>query len=75
MDSELKSILAKVFDVEESSIGEDFGPGVVKGWDSAGHMRLIMALEEAFDVMFDDDEVGDLIGIASISQAITRLKN
>ena len=28
--------------------------GIV-AWDSVGHMQLISALEEAFDIMFDTD--------------------
>jgi len=29
-------------------------------WDSVGHMSLIAALEEAFDIMFDTDDIIDL---------------
>jgi len=29
-------------------------------WDSVGHMTLIAALEEAFDIMFDTDDIIDL---------------
>lgn len=28
-------------------------------WDSVGHMQLIAALEEAFDIMFDTDDIID----------------
>ena len=29
-------------------------------WDSVGHMRLINALEDAFDIMMDTDDIVDL---------------
>lgn len=29
-------------------------------WDSVGHMTLIAALEDAFDIMLDTDDVIDL---------------
>lgn len=29
-------------------------------WDSVGHMGLIAALEEAFDIMMDTDDIIDL---------------
>lgn len=29
------------------------------GWDSIGHMSLIAALEEAFDIMMDTDDIID----------------
>ena len=32
----------------------------VPEWDSVGHMGLIAALEEAFDIVFDTDDIVDL---------------
>lgn len=32
----------------------------IKEWDSVGHMALVGALEEAFDVMLDTDDVLDM---------------
>ena len=29
------------------------------GWDSIGHMTLMAALEEAFDIMLDTDDIID----------------
>ncbi len=29
-------------------------------WDSVGHMSLVAALEEAFDIMMDTDDIIDL---------------
>ncbi len=29
-------------------------------WDSVGHMGLISAIEEAFDIAFDTDDIVDL---------------
>jgi acyl carrier protein len=32
----------------------------VASWDSVGHMGLIAALEESFDIMMDTDDIIDL---------------
>lgn len=32
----------------------------VTAWDSVGHMGLIAALEDAFDIMMDTDDIIDL---------------
>lgn len=32
----------------------------IKEWDSVGHMQLIAALEDAFDIMMDTDDIIDL---------------
>lgn len=33
-------------------------------WDSVGHMMLINALEDAFDIMMDTDDIVDLSSFA-----------
>jgi len=32
----------------------------IEAWDSVGHMNLIAALEESFDIMMDTDDIIDL---------------
>lgn len=32
----------------------------IQAWDSVGHMSLIAALEDAFDIMMDTDDIIDL---------------
>jgi acyl carrier protein len=32
----------------------------VPSWDSVGHMGLVAALEDAFDIMMDTDDIIDL---------------
>lgn len=45
-------------------INEDQTKGLaytgIQAWDSIGHMSLIAALEEAFDIMMDTDDIIDL---------------
>lgn len=45
-------------------IGEDQLPGLkyqdIPAWDSVGHMSLVAALEDAFDIMMDTDDIIDL---------------
>ena len=44
-------------------IGEDQLEGLkyqdIAAWDSVGHMSLIAALEDAFDIMMDTDDIID----------------
>lgn len=43
----------------------------VPEWDSVGHMGLIAALEDSFDIMFDTD---DIIDFNSFEKGIEILK-
>ena len=31
----------------------------IKAWDSVGHMSLVSAIEDAFDIMMDTDDIID----------------
>ena len=50
--------------IETFEINEDQLAGLkyqdIEAWDSVGHMSLIAALEEAFDIMMDTDDIIDL---------------
>ncbi len=48
-----------VFGVSEDEL-KDLKYQEIKAWDSVGHMELISALEDAFDIMMDTDDVIDL---------------
>ena len=44
----------------------------VELWDSVGHMTLVAALEDAFDIMLETD---DIIDLSSYEKGIEILKN
>ncbi|MCR4691491.1 MAG: acyl carrier protein [Lachnospiraceae bacterium] len=49
--------------IETFEIKEDMLPDLkyqdIDAWDSVGHMGLIAALEDAFDIMMDTDDIID----------------
>ena len=52
----LKQVLANVFDEESGSINDESSMDTIENWDSLKHLNLILALEEEFEVSFDEDE-------------------
>ncbi|MCR4754946.1 MAG: acyl carrier protein [Lachnospiraceae bacterium] len=50
--------------METFEISEDQLAGLkyqdITAWDSVGHMSLIAAIEDAFDIMMDTDDIIDL---------------
>ena len=50
--------------METFDVSEDQLAGLkyqdIEAWDSVGHMSLIAALEDAFDIMMDTDDIIDL---------------
>ena len=52
----LKQVLANVFGEESESINDESSIDTIENWDSLKHLNLILALEEEFEVSFDEDE-------------------
>ncbi len=49
----------ETFEIEASQT-EGLEYQAIPAWDSVGHMSLIAALEDAFDIMMDTDDIIDL---------------
>lgn len=47
------------FEIEESQLG-GLEYQAIPQWDSVGHMGLVAAIEDAFDIMMDTDDIIDL---------------
>lgn len=49
--------------VETFEIKPEEAPGLqyqqISAWDSVGHMTLVAAIEDAFDIMMDTDDIID----------------
>ena len=52
-------IFTEVFAVEESQLGEDFDSQNVDGWDSVRQLSLTTAMEDAFDIRLDAEDILD----------------
>lgn len=65
--TKLFAIIARTLEISADRVSEDLAAGSIPQWDSLGHLGLISAIEEGFDVSFDVDElfevetVGDFI--------------
>lgn len=61
--------------VESFGVKEDQAVGLkyqaVPAWDSVGHMGLIAAIEDAFDIQFETD---DIVDFSSFEKGIELLK-
>lgn len=47
------------FSVEKSVLNAEFVYQGVPSWDSVGHMSMIAAIEESFDIMIETDDIID----------------
>lgn len=54
-----QKVFCETLDVEKKELDNLKYQGV-ESWDSVGHMGLIAALEDEFEIMFETDDIIDL---------------
>ena len=64
----------EAFEVEETVINEKLEYQSIPEWDSIGHMGLIAALEEAYDISIDTDDVIDFSSFEKGKEILKKYK-
>jgi acyl carrier protein len=70
MEQRLFDVAAKILRVP---IGIDSSPETVPSWDSLSHMNLVLALEDAFDVMFPEGDIAEMNDVRTILEKLKQL--
>jgi acyl carrier protein len=52
-------VFIESFSIDATQLNENFVYQCVPEWDSVGHMGMIAALESAFDIMMETDDIID----------------
>ena len=71
MEEQIKNILSVVFEIPEEKIKDDFSTDTIESWDSLKHVKLIVVLEEEFNVIFTDDDIIELINMKNIFRVLS----
>jgi acyl carrier protein len=66
LEERIIDVMGAVFELSNDEIDINSSPDTIKEWDSLKHMNLIIALEEEFNIEFDDSVIGNLINFALI---------
>jgi len=51
------SAFIEAFGIEKNSLNDSLKYNEIPSWDSVGHMGLIAALEDGFDIMMEMDDI------------------
>jgi len=52
-------VFIESFSIDESILNNNLEYNTIPSWDSIGHMGMIAALEETFDIMMETDDIID----------------
>ena len=69
--AKLTPVFEDVFD-EEIALTPELSADDVEDWDSVTHIRLILAIEEAFGVKFAAAEIGEPENVGELVEMIER---
>jgi acyl carrier protein len=70
MRDRLRSIIATELDVPLDTVPPDANTETFQPWDSLGHMRIIVAVEEQLGVRFATAEIAGLTSIDKLVAAL-----
>ena len=68
-------VMSLVFEVPIEMLNEESSSDTIGSWDSLKHLNLILALEEEFDIVIPDEEVGNLMNYKLIQIVVEELNN
>jgi acyl carrier protein len=64
------AVLQNVFELEQ--VDENTSQQNIEKWDSLGHLNLIIALEEEFNISFEPE---DIVKMTSVHMIINKVEN
>ena len=65
---QLQEIMATALDLQKSAISQNSSMAEIEEWDSLGHVHIMVALEQAFDLYMDVEDFAKLDNVPSILQ-------
>lgn len=75
MEQEIRQIIARVLNVDISSITDELASGEIPEWDSVGNLAIISTLEQELGIEFPLEELFDLTSVRALIDAVSRLKH
>jgi len=69
-EDRLTQTVAEVLGVNPYLLSEESSPSTVSSWDSLGHLNLVIALEEEFEVNLSAEEVLAMRNMGSIRRIL-----
>lgn len=65
-------VISNVLNVPSTKLNSDSSPESIEQWESMKHIYLVLALEEEFNIQFDDEQIAELQSVQSIVAAIEK---
>jgi acyl carrier protein len=71
-ESKLKQIFADSLKIPVEKVTDDLTYSSIKEWDSIGHMALVAAIDQGFDIMMETEDVIDMSSFPRAKELLTK---
>ena len=72
MTKRLEDIFGETLGIDPSRVVDSLEYNSIKEWDSVAHMALIAALEEAYDIMLETEDVIDMSSVGRAREILAK---
>ena len=72
LDQRLVDTIGRTFNLDPSRVTEETSHENTPGWDSVGHLNLILELEDVFGIRFSSEEIPTVNSAIRLQESITR---
>ena len=69
---ELNGVMRDIFDDESINATRQMTAAEVENWDSMGHIRLVLAVEEAFKIKLATPEISSFANVGDLVNLIKK---
>jgi len=70
LKARLVNILANILGVLPGAITDDFSSEHCETWDSLRQLTLVLAIEDDFQIVFDENEIWSLFSLPALINAV-----
>ena len=71
-DAKLRECISLTLGIPLESVTDDLAYNAIREWDSVAHMALVAAIEGAFGIMLDTDDILGMNSVARAREIVTR---
>lgn len=70
LSKRLEEIVREVFKLDNKVINETWSSDDISGWDSLGHLNLLLAIEKEFNIKFEIEEMFQIQSLGDIDEIL-----
>ena len=75
IEREIYQVFSDTFNIPINDIKPETSPGDTPLWDSLGQLNLVSALEQHFSIMFEFEELFEIVSVETIVSTVNKKLN